>query len=231
MPWSMPSQCEVCRRWDGQRICDACAARFCPTLPRCSRCALSLPSAHAACGDCAGQLPSFQATVCVADYGFPLDRLVAAFKFNGRSELASALAQRLTQAVRDALRDGRVNLPHLVLPVPLHTARLAERGYNQAWELARRCGNALGLPARADLLQRAVPTAHQAELTRSQRLDNLRAAFLVGHDAHALVAGRRIALVDDVMTTGATAEQCTQALLRSGAAEVQVWVLARTPAP
>ncbi len=226
----MPSQCEVCRRWDGQRICDACATRHSGRSLRCARCALRLPSEHATCGDCAVQRPSFSRTVCVADYAFPWDKLVADFKFNGRSELAAALAGRLTQAVGDAVRDAGLALPQLVLPVPLHTARLAERGYNQAWELARRCGAALGLPARADLLQRAVPTAHQAELPRSQRLANLRAAFLVGSLSGATITGRRIALVDDVMTTGATAEQCTQALLRAGAADVQVWVLTRTPA-
>jgi ComF family protein len=193
---------------------------------RCARCALRLPSLHSPCADCAGQRPSFTRTVCVADYGFPWDRLVADFKFHGRVELAPALAQRLTQAVRDAAAP----LPQLVLPVPLHTERLAERGHNQAWELARRCSDALGLAARADLLQRAVPTAHQAELKRVERLANLRSAFLVDPAGRDLIAGRSVALVDDVMTTGATAEQCAQVLLRAGATDVQVWVLARTPA-
>ena len=173
-----------------------------------------------------GQPPSFSSTVCVASYGFPWDFLVSKFKFNGRAELASALAQRLVQAVREAA----LPQPQFVLPVPLHGDRLAERGYNQAWELARRCGDALGIAARADLLHRAVPTGPQAGLKRAERLANLRSAFLVEPAAREAIAGRHLALVDDVMTTGATAEQCAQVLLRAGAADVQVWVLARTPA-
>lgn len=226
----MPSQCELCRRWGGRRICDGCVGRFAPAVLRCPRCALRLPSAAAPCADCARRAPAFGRTVCIADYGFPWDRLVAGFKFHGRAELATALADRLVERLQAELRGGTLALPQLVVPVPLHAARLAERGYNQAWELARACAAALSLPARDDLLQRALPTAPQAGLTRGERLDNLRAAFFVDGTRRPLLDGRTVALVDDVMTTGATAEQCARALLRAGASDVQVWVLARTPA-
>lgn len=215
----LPGQCEVCRRWGRARLCADCEARH--TLPalRCPRCALRIGAAAAACGDCLREPPPFDRTVCVADYAFPWDGLVTTFKFHDRPELAVLLAARLRAAVRDAPR------PDLVVPVPLAPRRLAERGYNQAWELARR----LGPPARADLLLRPVETAHQSALDRARRLANLRAAFVVDARRRDALAGRRVALVDDVFTTGATARAAAAVLRQAGAAAVDVWVVARTP--
>ena len=150
--------------------------------------------------------------------------MIVSMKFFDQPELAAPLAALLAQAVRAAA----MPLPALLLPVPLARARLAERGYNQAWELARRTAAALHLPAHAALLLRPIETAHQADLTRQQRLANLRAAFVVDESQRIVVAGQRVALVDDVLTTGATAQEATLALLRGGAAAVDVWVIART---
>jgi ComF family protein len=136
------------------------------------------------------------------------------------------LAQRLHEAVAAA----PVAAAELVLPVPLSRQRLAERGYNQAWELARRVARLAGLPARADVLLRPLETAHQAALDRAERQRNLRRAFMVDPRQRAVLQGRRVALVDDVMTTGTTVREAAAALTRAGAASVQVWVLARTPA-
>jgi ComF family protein len=122
-------------------------------------------------------------------------------------------------------------LPDTVVPVPMSARRLAERGYNQAWELARHVAAALSLPATASLLLRPVDAAHQIELGRAERRRNLRCAFMVDPLQRALLQGCRVALVDDVMTTGATAHAAADALLRAGAAAVDVWVLARTPDP
>ena len=113
--------------------------------------------------------------------------------------------------------------------MPLAPGRLRERGYNQAWELARRVARLRGIAARADVLSRPVETAHQADLPRAQRLANLRAAFTVEPRGRAALQGRHIALVDDVWTTGATVRECAAVLLRAGAASVDAWVLARTP--
>jgi len=178
-----------------------------------------------ACGECQRDMPPFEHTVCAADYAFPWDGLIAAFKFHGRAELAATLAQRLLTAVRVAA----IPLPQLVVPVPLAPARLAERGYNQAWELARRLAPALGVAAQSGLLWRPADTAHQVELDRTERQHNLRNAFMVDPRRRSELLGRRVALVDDVMTTGATAREAASALLRGGAAAVDVWVVARTP--
>ncbi len=222
----LPGECEVCRHWGRARLCADCRGRFAAAVPRCERCALRLPSASALCGPCLRQPPPQQRTLCAADYGFPWDRLIADFKFHGRADLAPALAQLLAQAVAAA---PSAPPPDLVLPVPLAPRRLAERGYNQAWELARRVARRQGLAARADVLTRPVETAHQADLPRTARLANLRAAFVVEARRQPLLRGRRLALVDDVLTTGATAREAVATLLRAGAAAVDVWVLARTP--
>jgi ComF family protein len=224
-------QCAVCRGWTEGSLCSTCAATYAAPRPRCARCGLGLPQALPACGECLRAPPPFSGLVAWADYGFPWDQLLARFKYQGQVELAAALAESLAQAVRAELAPTPERWPQLVLPVPLNPQRLRARGYNQAWELARRVAARLALPAEATLLQRLRDTGHQTQLTRAQRENNLRHAFWVDPREAGRLAGRRLALVDDVLTTGATAAAATQALLAAGAAEVQVWVLARTPAP
>jgi len=219
------SQCEVCRQWGDQALCSDCISRFAVAVPRCGRCGLGLGLPSPACGTCLREAPPFEHTVCAVDYAFPWDALISAFKFQGRAELAAVLAVRLLAAVRAS----GTPLPRWVVPVPLAPARLAERGYNQAWELARRLGRALGVAADATLLWRPADSAHQADLGRAERQHNLRSAFMADPRRRGVLQGTRVALVDDVMTTGATAREASAALLRGGAAAVDVWVVARTP--
>jgi ComF family protein len=221
----LPSQCEVCRGWGTGPLCADCTGRFEAPDSRCRRCALRVAGGAALCGGCLRDPPPFESAHCVADYAFPWDRLIAACKFNGRAELAALLSERLAAA----LARGNASRPELIVPVPLSPARLAERGYNQAWEIARRLARTAGVAARADVLQRVLDTAHQAELTRAQRLVNPRGAFSVPPRQRGALAGRRVALVDDVLTTGATAREAAGTLLRAGARAVDVWVIARTP--
>lgn len=221
--WPRATQCEVCRRWAQRALCDDCRARHAAPLPRCSGCGLRLAPGVARCAACLREPPPFERCRCAVDYAFPWDGLVAAFKYHGRVELAGALADPLCAAL-DA---DDAAWPELVVPVPLAPSRLAERGYNQAWELARRVAARIGRPARPQALARRVDRAHQAALSRRERQRNLQGAFTVAQPER--VAGRRIALVDDVLTTGATAAEASRALLGAGAAAVRVWALARTP--
>lgn len=223
----LPSQCELCRRWAAGRLCADCLARFAVPVPRCAGCGLRLGQAAPICGECLREPPAFERTVCAVDYAFPWDHLIREFKFHGQVELAGPLAQRLVDAVR---MQGGTNVD-CVLPVPMSDQRLSERGYDQAWELAHRVAKALQLPARADALVRTLDTLHQTELGRAARQRNLRAAFFVPGVQRAALRQRRVALVDDVMTTGATVREAAAALRRAGAAAVEVWVLARTPQP
>ncbi|MEY2688525.1 MAG: hypothetical protein RL375_2723 [Pseudomonadota bacterium] len=178
------------------------------------------------CGACVLEPPPQVAAVAAFDYVFPWADLLGRFKFHGGVDLAGPLARALAAAV-----DQAPGLPavDLVLPVPLAAQRLRERGYNQAWELARRVAWRRGLHADATLIERVRETPHQLALPRAERAANVHAAFVLGPRSQAQVAGRRVALVDDVMTTGATLAEAARVLLRGGAAEVQCWVVARTP--
>jgi len=218
------SLCAVCHGWGRGRVCAGCRAVHAPVQPRCPRCALPVAGAALVCLECRRAPPPQAAAVAALDYGFPWDRLVSAFKYHGAIELATPLAGLLADAVRGAGLDA----PSCVLPVPLGPRRLRERGYNQAWEVARRVARTLGLPARADGLQRWLDGEHQVGHTRAERIAALRGAFGVDPAQASRWQGRTVALVDDVMTSGATATEASRVLLAAGAAAVQVWVVART---
>ena len=223
----LPGQCAICRSWDRAALCGDCIRRHAVPRPRCALCAIEVPPQAAVCGACLKAPPAFAASLAAVAYEPPWDRLVARFKFHDGLDLSAALADRLLAAWR---LGGRA-LPDLVLPVPLAAGRLRERGYNQAWEIARRVARGLRVPADARLLLRARDTAHQIDLPFARRAANVRGAFAVDlRRAHKL-AGRRLALVDDVMTTGATLDEAARTLLRAGAAAVEAWVVARTPRP
>jgi ComF family protein len=221
----LASLCAVCHGWGRGRLCAACLAVHAPVQPRCPRCALRVPAAALVCLACRRAPPPQAATVAALDYGFPWDRLLSSFKYRGAIDLAPPLAGLLAGAVRSAPLDPVAS----VLPVPLGPRRLRERGYNQAWEIARRVAHTLGLPARAGGLQRWLDGEHQVGHTRDERIAALRGAFGVDAAQASAWHGRTVALVDDVMTSGATAAEASRVLLAAGAAAVQVWVVARTP--
>jgi ComF family protein len=157
----------------------------------------------------------------------PLDKLVLALKFNSRLALAHDFARRLAVLAR---RHFVVNhWPDMIAPVPLSARRLAERGYNQAWEIARPLARALELIAQPQLVRRIIDTAPQAQLNKQARRSNMRRAFAVSSPS--TVRGLHIAIVDDVMTSGATLDQVAQALRHAGAAQVTNLVALRTPKP
>ncbi len=222
-----PAPCAVCGSWVAGGLCAACQARFIPPRLRCRCCGLGLAAPAEVCGRCLRQPPPMARTGVALDYAFPWDRLITAFKFGQRPELASVLAPLLVAA----LHATNAPRPDAVLPVPLAPARLRERGYNQAWELARRVARALDCPAWPTGLQRWRDTAAQTRLDAAERQANLRDAFLPNPALPQRLAGRHVALVDDVMTTGATVSAAAELLCRCGVAEVSVWVLARTPQP
>jgi ComF family protein len=224
------SLCQVCGDWQSAPICATCRQVHGAVAARCRCCGSRWVGLDPVCRDCARRPPAFGRTVVALDYAYPWDGLIARFKYGDACELAGPLAALLTEAASAALADGSVTRPDCLVPVPLSAARWRERGYNQAWELARRVARALDLPADPDAVERIVATPSQAGLSRQERLHNLRGAFLVSPAARARLAGAHVALVDDVMTTGATADELALTLCRAGAASVQCWMLARTRA-
>lgn len=225
-----PSLCVVCGEWSGQPLCGLCQARFKRPAHRCSRCALRLPPGQGLCGACLLHPPPFDHAHAALDYDFPWAGLIGQFKFQQRTGLATPLAETLLGSLRQGEPGARDGID-LVTAVPLSDARLRQRGYNQAWEIARRVARGLGLPARADALLRWRDTPQQAALDRDEREANLRGAFMPAPRSGPWLQGRGVALVDDVMTTGTTAAEAALALKQAGVARVHLWVLARTPAP
>jgi ComF family protein len=177
------------------------------------------------CGDCLRAAPAFDATVAATDYAPPLDQLVLALKFGGRLELAPLLAALLHEAAEDLAQDEQ---PALLVPVPLGSRRLTERGFNQALEIAKPLGRALGLPVAGTLVRRVRDTDAQSLLHPDERRRNVAGAFSVRADAAAMLRGRHIGLVDDVMTTGETLHALAAALKQAGVARVTNFVFART---
>ena len=221
----VPGQCAVCRAWDRAAVCADCVRRYAAPQPRCSRCAIAVPAQAVLCGACLKAPSAIDRAVAAVSYEFPWDGLITRFKFHGALDVGPALAERLLAV----WRASGLAPPGLVLPIPLAAERLRERGYNQAWEVARRVARTLNLRADAHLLMRPRDTLHQIDLQFDRRAANVRGAFAVdARRAHRL-AGRRIALVDDVMTTGATLDEAARTLRRAGAAAVEAWVVARTP--
>jgi ComF family protein len=207
--------CFLCRGAAHDLVCaDGAAELPCAGADVCPRCALASP-AGAICGRCLAEPPDFDATVAALWYGFPADVLVQALKFRGELALASFLARLLARRIAGEKAD-------LVVPVPLSAARLRERGYNHAAEIARR------LPGRRlelDLCQRTRDGRPQMELPFAERQRNVRQAFAVKRP----LDGATVAVVDDVMTTGATLGEVARTLKAAGAARVVNWVVARTP--
>lgn len=185
-----------------------------------------MPLADEVCGRCLKRPPPVERTHAAFRYGFPLDRLLPRFKFHRDLAAGRELAGWMRQALRDADR------PDALIAVPLHVRRLRQRGYNQALELARPLAHAFELPILSDALRRVRDTAPQAGLGALARRRNPRGAFAVGRDLHHRARlPAHVALVDDVMTTGATLYECAKVLQRAGVARVDVWVMARVPPP
>ena len=240
-----PATCAACDRPVPEEVlfCAACNLSINPLVAACAGCAL--PRNLAAwvrdawqdrCGRCRRVPLAFASASAGFEYGEALAEAILQMKHGGRRDLARRLARMLVPPLADL--SGRIELggDDLVVPVPMHVSRLRARGFNQALELARwamiglkRAGRAKpagGVPRlERSLLHRTHATRELGHAGPGARLAEVAGAFLVSDTGR--VRGRRVLLVDDVMTTGATASECTDALRRAGATEVHVLVLAR----
>ncbi len=213
----------------GQRsLCSACEAEL-PWLDvHCTLCALPLPVPGMICGECQKKPPQFDQVVAPWHYGFPIDTLITQFKHHGKWPVGRLLGLLLSHHLQNAFAAGLAR-PEILLPVPLGKQRLRQRGFNQAGMLADWLGTALRLPVNSRLLSRVRETDAQQALDAAARQRNLRNAFVLNDSAQ--VAGKHVAVVDDVLTTGATANSLARLLKKAGARRVDVYCLARTPKP
>jgi len=208
--------CLLCGEESGpELLCAACAAELPALAEHCLQCALPSP-AGAVCGSCLDRPPHYDRTLALWRYEFPCDRLVQALKYRARLALAGFFARSLAS----------LPLPEvdLIVPMPLHPKRLAERGFNQALEIARGLARRLGRPIEPRGALRVKDTPPQTRLPYEERAKNVRGAFLCKLD----LSGASVAVVDDVMTTGATLNELARALKRAGATRVENFVIART---
>jgi ComF family protein len=225
-------QCAVCRAWSHQTICDSCLALYARPHPRCWTCAARLPPEligrpQAQCGRCLREPPPLDRTVAALDYAFPWDGLLQHFKYHQALELRESLLERLNTALNAA----DVVEPDWLLPVPVSIERLRERGYNQSYELARALARRRVLRCDPEMLLRVRHNERQAGLPLDARTANVRGVFAVNPLRTARLRGTSVALLDDVMTSGATLFEVAGVLLQAGVMSVQAWVVARTPEP
>lgn len=186
-------------------------------MPHCPICAMPIPSGEV-CGHCLSHPPAFDRCAAAFVYAFPLDRLIQAMKYHEQLALAHTFAAKLTQ------RLDHQHLPDCIIPMPLHPSKLRERGFNQSQLLAARISSELKLPLLPHACERVRDTPPQSALPWKERKKNVRGAFRCDID----LTGKHVALVDDVLTTGASLNALGTAIKARGATSVSAWVIART---
>jgi len=218
-----PTDCPICKMKHPRMlatwpICRLCwSTMFAYDGPRCSVCGMPFASMHSTtCGDCLSDPPEFAAARSYGIYDKGLRDAIHLLKFAGVRRLARPLGSLIATMQPPAA--------HVVVPVPMTARALRSRGYNQSALLARQVAIKCGIGLRLDLLHKIKETPQQVGLSRSARMRNLRGAF----SADASVNGLEVVLVDDVITTTATARECSKALMKAGARSVFVAALART---
>jgi ComF family protein len=224
---ALPQACALCAGPSrAGLVCPGCARDLPRLPPACAVCALPAAGVDV-CARCLAAPPPFAATVAAFPYRFPVDRLLHRLKYGGHLAYADWLGARLADAVAGGL-PARMHaaVPDCAVALPLSPSRQRERGFNQAREIARRCARELEVPL-AEPLARSGPSLPQAGQPLRERIANVRGAF----SCRACLAGASVALIDDVMTTGATLADAASALRRAGADRVECWVVARTLPP
>lgn len=211
--------CLLCGAITGGDFCPACY-RDLPQLPasHCPVCLWPVP-ANEICGSCLKKPPAFTRTLAALRYTFPADALIHALKYQTQLAIAPVLADLFIARLETA-----ESLPDVIVPMPLHPIRLRERGFNQAMEISRRIAKQTSIALLPDGCSRIKHTLPQTGLPWKERQKNIRRAFSCKID----VSGKHVAIVDDVMTTGATLNELAQVLRRRGATEISNWVIART---
>jgi ComF family protein len=221
LAWIFPAYCPLCgaRVSDDTGLCQGCLKNLPRHRAACPRCAAPTGDGGTLCGRCQQEPPAFQAAFAPFAYRPPLDKLIVDLKFHRRLHLSRTLGLLLTRELGASIPRSVV-----IVPIPLHNARLRERGYNQALEIARETGKALSLPVDYRSLVRTRATAPQTKLPHQERRKNVRGAFACPQPP----AWRHVILLDDVLTTGATANEAALTLIRAGVERVSVWAVART---
>jgi ComF family protein len=223
--WLLPHTCILCHypTFNGQDLCQPCFNEL-PILPQsCSRCANILAFPDSKCGQCLKKPPIATKTHALFLYQSPVTKLIMELKFHENLINARLLGELMTQAIRTRWYH-QLPLPDVIIPVPLHPRRLAERGFNQALEISRPIAKTLSLKLDIQQCERIKNTVAQAQQAAKDRRQNLRGAFKI----HGNFNGRHIAILDDVITTGSTLQAFALALKKAGARQIDIWCCAKS---
>lgn len=214
----IPRSCALCgAQAEKIGLCDPCHAYLPYQASECCPVCAIPTTRNETCGQCLKQPPVFNHTLAAFTYAFPVNSLIHALKYSGNLALAGILADPLITLA------GNHAKPDLLVPMPLHRNRLRERGFNQSIEIARIMSRRLDIPILSNGCERIRDTAPQAALNLKQRADNIRGAFACRQN----MTGLSVAIVDDVMTSGATINELSKTLRAQGAEEISAWVVAR----
>lgn len=237
----LPSHCVLCHETcpasavGSAFLCTSCEessfSNASSSASSCQRCALPLftSETQGICGECLATPRHFDRTLIACHYVAPLEQLVLGLKFGHQLSYATFMAEQLSIRVRGAWSEQSVDtVPDIVCPVPLGAKRLQERGFNQSLEIARHLSHSLGLPLNYRLILRVRETLQQSGLAPEARTANLRRAFSINPALLKSIEGKHIAVIDDVITTGATLNEIARVLKSFGAARVSNYVFART---
>lgn len=221
--WILPFTCILCSKASDRKqdLCSACLQDLPIIAQSCTRCANKILF-NSLCGQCLQDPPPFSATHALFDYEQPIVAMILNLKFRGQLTYARIFGELLAEKIMTAWYRSK-SLPDLIMPVPLHERRLQERGFNQALELARPIAKALNLKLDWQSTRRLKYTTPQMSLAAKQRQENLKNAFVVERR----LTGKNIAIIDDVVTTGATVTEFSRALQAQGAARIDVWCCAK----
>jgi len=207
-------------------LCQGCFADLPWNRWHCRCCALPLPfpAAGHLCGECLQRPPAFDLTLAPLRYQFPVAAMIGRYKYQGQRAYGRPLTAALGELVNESLLRQPQLRPDVLIPAPMHPKRRHQRGFNQARDIAEQLSRRLDIPLAGNLVQRRSTVQAQRTLNRAQRLANLQGVFQATG-----TPPPRIAIIDDVVTTGATARLLAQALQQAGAEHIQIWALARTP--
>lgn len=216
----LPSICALCHQYHAEQhaICLPCYQLLIPIGPACTHCALPLPDRHTPlCGHCCKKKPAIDQTIAAYQFVEPLRSLLHEFKYHEGLYLSSLFASMIVDAI-----SNMADRPQCLIPIPMHPKRLRQRGFNQAAEIAKKLGRALQLPYDMSHCKKIINTPPQAFLNAKQRRHNLQKAFSSNPLPY-----QHVALVDDLLTTGSTANELAKVLKNQGVERVDVWCCAR----
>lgn len=228
----LPSQCLLCAcTLKGELLCNSCQYDLPHVYGKhiCQQCGLNSDSLNNFCGHCLHHPPAFSRSYIPFTYEYPLDGLIHKFKYRRHLTSGKLLGQLLADYLKHyAQEHDDWVAPEVIIPAPMHWLKRWQRGFNQAEILGQHVAHQLGIPLDAGIIQRTHKTPAQKELTRAERQKNLRKAFRISEKNLAKIASKRIAIIDDVVTTTATVRELSRLLINAGAKDVQIWALSRT---